>query len=539
MNLALLAILPLLWFLAAPAEAATRFANPTDSGNAPCTNSAAPCSLSEAVTAAVCGDTIQLDPGTYTGSEVIISGRPCTASSPMTVQAANFYVQCADPTNDPDGCVINTSNVSFINRRITLAGSHYWNFRGVGARVLLCKNSNNGSFRFGFGNGGLAPGRDATITLSSFCDDWQIEHSYFTQLATDGHDYGIRLYYTDDVKIHNVYFAGKYNHNISTKVGNTDLLMERIVCEGFWTECIFVGQEQDSTERAWRDESPTRCTGKTTNDGATNQTIYDHTASRITIRRMFARGITNPEFHSQVPLKINNARDVTVESVFLNSRDSGPNSSPLQIQNNGTGGFPGGRCGIERGNISIRGAVIVATGASHGCVLVQSLGESPATVTLDNLVCHGAASSGDPGILWGGTALNSAAWETRQRPQMTIRNSVWSGCTTAWSGSTGTIAPFTQSHNNVFNCGASKGGAGAQAVNPQFAGPLSVPLPTISVDYPGHGDAMWDWAGVYQPIINRFASAPGLFTDEGTGTAAPCTEANCDIGANEFFPSLP
>jgi hypothetical protein len=46
----------------------TRFANPTDQGNAPCTSSGTPCSLDEAVTAAVCGDTIQLDPGTYNGA---------------------------------------------------------------------------------------------------------------------------------------------------------------------------------------------------------------------------------------------------------------------------------------------------------------------------------------------------------------------------------------------------------------------------------------------------------------------------------------
>ena len=114
-----------------------------------------------------------------------------------------------------------------------------------------------------------------------------------------------------------------------------------------------------------------------------------------------------------------------------------------------------------------------------------------------------------------------------------VRNSVLNDCTAAWTGQTGAIS-FTQSHNDFFNCGTSPGGTGAQTVDPLFVGPESVPQPTIGSGYFVNGKRLWDWAGVYQPIIDRFRTQQASLVNAGTGTAAPCT-GTCDIGANEFF----
>jgi hypothetical protein len=62
-----------------------------------------------------------------------------------------------------------------------------------------------------------------------------------------------------------------------------------------------------------------------------------------------------------------------------------------------------------------------------------------------------------------------------------------------------------------------------------------VPQPTLDASYFAHGEALWDWAGRYQPIIDRFRTQNASLEDAGTGTGVPCTGSACDIGANEFF----
>jgi hypothetical protein len=104
----------------------------------------------------------------------------------------------------------------------------------------------------------------------------------------------------------------------------------------------------------------------------------------------------------------------------------------------------------------------------------------------------------------------------------------------AWNNSTGTIS-FTQSHNDFFNCGASKGGTGAQTADPNLVGPTSLPVPTINASYYAHGERLWDWAGRWQPIVDRFRTQQASFVDAGTGLAFPCTGSACNIGANEYF----
>ena len=115
---------------------------------------------------------------------------------------------------------------------------------------------------------------------------------------------------------------------------------------------------------------------------------------------------------------------------------------------------------------------------------------------------------------------------------------MFNDCLEAWSNATGTVS-FAQSHNDFFNCGASKGGTGAKTADPQMIGPETTPIPTLPTSHFAgrwtQGAKLWDWTGEYQPIIDRFRTQNAALVNTGRGTAAPCTGAACDIGANEFF----
>ena len=525
----------LLLGLALPAQAAIYYASTGGSGTT-CSN-ASPCSLSGLIDKLTAGDTGIVKPGTYSTS-VTISGKSGTAANPIRLRAETFAVNCPDPTNDPDGCTINTSNRSILNFHLQVDGgnSDYWIFEGFQMRQFTADGtsvaapSNNGIFRYFH----LTSDGNITGTLQ-FTKDWTVEHGYVTKPASGPGDYGWRTFWTDGTTFRNLYIGGPFNHSISLKRGDRNVTIERIVCESFDAQCVIAGQEEDDNQFA--SASPTSCPNTTVDDG-TVQNITDQTLQNVTVRSVFARNVTNSGYRSRSALQVDNARDVTVENLFGKSGGH-PNSVPIWIRNTGTATFPGGRCGVERGNISIRGAVLLATDSITGCILISSLGESPATVTFENVVCHDATSGSDNGVVWGSNQLGAAAaWETTSRPATVIRNSVFNDCVSAWADATGTVS-FTQSHNDYFNCGSSKGGPGAQTADPQFVGPESVPIPTLPTSHTGgkwgNGATLWDWEGEYQPIIDRFDTQNSSLIDTGTGTAAPCTGTGCNIGTNEFF----
>jgi hypothetical protein len=392
-------LIPLVGF-ALPAQAATYYASPGGSGTA-CTE-ISPCSLDELLeNRLVAGDIGIVNPGTYSGSTITV-GNSGTAGNPITLRAENFAVECTDPVNDPDGCAIaNIGSRSFVNRRIELPGdTHYWTIEGLQLRELACggapvANPNvGGIFRYGH----LESSDNITFTLSR-CDNWLVEHSYFHRTADlDNADYGIRLFYASTSTLRNLWFGSTWNHSISEKQGSTNILMERIVCEGFATQCIFLGQEGDDS--SFSSSSPTQCTGVTLNDGSTG-TIHDHTGHDITIRNVFGRRNSNAGSdgpHARSVFTIDNVRDVDIQSVFAYVGGIGTADSALDIRN-APATLPKGMCGIERGNISIRGMIVVASDTlnDYGCAIIASLGQNPATVTLENFVCHGADDNGDPG----------------------------------------------------------------------------------------------------------------------------------------------
>jgi hypothetical protein len=487
--------------LALPAHAATYYASPSGSGTA--CSQASPCALTELVTNRLAaGDIGIVNPGTY--SEPVTASANGTSGNRITLKAVNYAVNCADPMNDPDGCTINTNGRSILNSDLIITGN-YWTVEGFQFRHINTDGAANGILRYSHG---LNNNRTVTLALDSGTSNQLVEHSYFVRPTgfpspDDYGDYGIRLIYTNGVTIRNIWCGSTFNHCISSKRGDRNITIERVVCEGWDSQCIFVGQEMDDDQFGTR--SPTSCPNTLLDDGTTG-TVHDSTIQDVTIRNVFGRFPTGG--HARGTIMIDNARDVDIQNVFSYIGQGVPHggNTAIWIRNDGAAGFPGGRCGIERGNISIQGLVSIASQATQGCVNISSMGESPSTVTIENMVCHGADEHGDPGVLFSGEQLDHLpAWETSAQPATTIRNSVLNNCTSAWTGQGGAIS-FTQSHNNFFNCGTSPGGTGAQTTDPQFVGPESVPTITVDSTYLAHGEDIWDWAGRYQPIIDRFDS---------------------------------
>ena len=97
---------------------------------------------------------------------------------------------------------------------------------------------------------------------------------------------------------------------------------------------------------------------------------------------------------------------------------------------------------------------------------------------------------------------------------------MFNDCLEAWSNATGTVS-FAQSHNDFFNCGASKGGTGAKIADPQMIGPETTPIPTLPTSHFAgrwtQGAKLWDWTGEYQPIIDRFRTQNAALVNTGRG----------------------
>ena len=403
--------------LAASAQAATFFASPQGAGTA--CSSGSPCSLSQLISKVQAGDIGIVNAGTYTGNINIIA-KSGTAAEPITLRAQNFAVTCTDPVNDPDGCqVANTASRSFLNLILRLRGSDFWNLEGFQIRDLRCGNasvansSNNGRISFVHF---ISSSNNKPLTFD-LCSDWIVEHSYFTGLnsAANTGDYGIISFWTEDMIYRNLYFGGQFNHSISLKRGDRDITIDRIVCEGAYTHCMIYGQEQDDTQHA--SASSTSCPSRLVDDG-TVQNITDQTVLNVRASNIFVRRVTNSGWSTRAALYIDNVRGSTTTNVFAHVGNH-RSAVALWHRNFGHATYPGGRCGAERGLNVVRGMVVDASASASGCALISSAGEAPATLTLENWVCHGADDTSDPGITFAtGPVPNNGIWETIQPPEI-------------------------------------------------------------------------------------------------------------------------
>jgi hypothetical protein len=523
--------LALLLGLAVPAEATTFYASTTGSGSA--CSQASPCTLTTLIATLAAGDIGIVTAGTYSGV-VAINNKSGTESQPITLRAENLAVQCADPTNDPDGCVVNTANRSILSNgmRISSSNADHWIIEGFETRdEVQCIGSGVGvgpdnlTIRYMHFNADTSNDEGTSIT---YCSDVVIEHLYATRLTTaDTGRYAITLFFSNqDVTVRNIFCTGSFHHCISVKRFNVGVTIERFVCFGVASECIHVGQEPDDTASV--SGGSTSCPGATLGSGGTG-TVWDMTSRNVTVRRMYAVPGDQGSDHYvlRIGFRVGNVQNLDAQDIFAANEDS--NGHPFWHTRGNTG--PNiGVCGEIPGNNSIRGIILV--NAVGPCAVIDGTGQSSTTLTIENYICHSATQQAFTFSSLSG--VNIAGYPSTAHPITTIRNSVFNDCSTAFSGQVG--ARFTQSHNDVFNCGTSPGGTGAQTVDPQFVGPETVPDGTIDLT---NGEALWDWAGRYQPIINRFDTQQGSLVDAGTGTAEPCTGAACDIGANEFLFEMP
>jgi len=542
MTILLAAALGVMLALGLPAGAATFYTSPTGSGTA--CSEASPCSVSQLLSTLNAGDTGIFKAGTYSNAahRITISGKSGTPGNPITLRAENYAVSCADPTNDPDGCAISTSNRSVLSSggtQVLLSGADadYWNIEGFEVDdtgvSIACLGSAIGSgpdhinIRYMHVHYEQDVGGGGASMQFEYCQDFVVEHSYFhdNNLGAPGPDYAVQLIRgSRNATIRNVHFSGHFNHGISVKRDADDVLIERIVCKGANSECIFVGQNFDDSLSI---SGGTSCPSVQLGNGTTD-TIFDHTSENITIRRVYAVPATG--FTLRLGLRISNARNADIQDYFVANTNE-TSYSVAHVADGDINAQAVGRCGVEPGNNSIRGLIVV--NPNRECFRIESVGHDPDALTIDNYICHNP--NGQQAFSWAGITDPNGAWETTQHPVSTIRNGVNNDCLAQFDGGVNN-ARVTDNHNDVFNCGSSRGGTGDLTVDPQFVGPETVTTPTLSFT---NGTQLWDWANTYQPIIDRFRTQNAALEDAGTGTDGPCTAAACDVGANESFFELP
>lgn len=99
------------------AAAAVRYASPSGVGSAPCSNAAAPCSLGDAVAAAVASDSVLLAAGDYSFSGLTVA-QAIAIEGPQGPSRARLYY--TGPAGN-DAIFLNASNVAL--RRLTVDGT--------------------------------------------------------------------------------------------------------------------------------------------------------------------------------------------------------------------------------------------------------------------------------------------------------------------------------------------------------------------------------------------------------------------------------
>jgi hypothetical protein len=531
MNKQLLAAIVL--FCAGALNAATYYAAPTGTGTT-CSD-AVPCLLSSLITKLAAGDTGILKPGTYTGTITI--SKSGASGSPITLQAQNKAVHC--PAGD-DSCYVSTSNRSLISARVFFDNADYWVLDGMQHRNVLINNASNITIK----NSHLMVHGDTAVS-ASYSDTITVEDSYITKIDDSlVGDYGFRTFTVNDVTVDNVYIAGaKMHHGISLKKNGTNYTLNRIVCEGTETECINVGQEGDNASNY----GGAVCVNKQRNDGS-YATVYDGTVANVTASNIFTTGAVDSKglTESLYGVKVGSVNGLTVSNFFAANvkyygaaifvSDPYPTTNPLA------------ECGIQIDNIVFRGGVIDrSNGTTYGaCFAVAETGYT-SSVKIENFVCLGQTPSA-AAITWAASkVVLASAFTTMDLPSLTVRNNTFTTCSSTWLDRSDLPTP-THGYNNSQLC-TGKSGTGDLAVSPQFVGPTgSTTPPTLprnddaSVTSPewtsgrwADGAKLWDWAGYYQPIIDRYRTQQAAFVDGGYGSASPCTGAACDIGANEFF----
>ena len=80
----------------------------------------------------------------------------------------------------------------------------------------------------------------------------------------------------------------------------------------------------------------------------------------VTLRNIFGRNANQSSLVDPVDtsgtrsvIMIDNARNVTVENVLAKVGGHPDGPVPIWIRNTGTASNPGGRCGVERGNLDV------------------------------------------------------------------------------------------------------------------------------------------------------------------------------------------
>lgn len=509
---------------ASPALAVTRTVD--DSGGQDFT------SIDACADASSAGDICEYWPGTY---GAISLGTGGTAGNPITIRPrpgqAEAAVLCADPTNDPDGCEVQTDNLGTVTGDITLTAddASYWVIEGLKqtSGKVSCQGTSDtvGPDNLTIRYFHSTSDHEDQAFLIHYCDDVTIEHSLFFDSVdgTTGPDYAIQcIEGSDGLTVRNVWTGGGFGHNIAVKRDCDGVTIERLVCEG-GNQCLHIGQNMDDQDTI---SGGTQCTGVTLDDGTTGD-IYDHTSSNVTIDQAFSRDLTvgATTYTTLYGLRFNNVSDMTVTDLFVGNSDD----FAIMKHHGSVSGTKVGQCGVEPGNVTILGFVLVDPEPNE-CINLRGTGHDPDTIRFYNGVCHNPGSFNE-GMEFDQSLLsNASAWETLDHPTTVAHNLVFNDCRITFRDPT--EARVTDSHIDEWNCSIPREGTNYLNVDPSFKGPETVATPTRTF---ADGEKLWDWAGEYKPIIDQWDTTNASLEDAGTDVGELFVGTAPDVGANEWF----
>ncbi len=199
---------------------------------------------------AVPGETIVLKPGNYGNLTVNKGG---SAATPVFISAQNPAVDeraqplaAAGERSNVSAMVMSASNVTvcgiFFDDKVVKSIRH-----GTPAQNITYLQN---YFSTGVRN---EMGVEQSIDTYKGGTNLTVQSNYFnaTRSAGFAQDYGIALYNYNGVYIRGNIFDGVFNHQISTKWGNSNVLIDGNVFKGCGQACMHIGQEPDNGGVDW------------------------------------------------------------------------------------------------------------------------------------------------------------------------------------------------------------------------------------------------------------------------------------------------
>jgi hypothetical protein len=446
--------------------------------------------IQSCLNAAQAGDTCLVYSGTYAPAQFVRGGN--TTAGPITLKAVNPVWNCPGYTPDTGAetgnCTRSTTGISTISGsgdclKLTATGLtniriHGFDFRCSGAGVNVLPSSGAAdNIEIGFSHfQGSSTSADLSVNRFEDTDGngWSVDahHLSFYEPKADGPatDYALAMYLGSRAQVHNIWCGNGYNHCISLKRYVRDTSIRYVSIEGSY-DGVYIGQNADDPNSF---------------NGPACSADRDSTCGNITITWLFVRGTNDPNSDRPTPaqpLRVHNAYNVTANQVFIAHATRGvyaAKEATAQLSKEN------GLCRAKGEDLTIGCGLFVSP--QQNVFLLHTRGIENDAVTLKNFVAYA------PGAThfnfrnsdnYSGFPAACTRQETCNHPYTNWQNGIFVNGPALTSSE---IAARTTEQNNDYYGLASRNQTGDTNLNPQFAGPTTVPR--------GNGVPTLDWSQI-------------------------------------------